>query len=55
MNSWEGNACPLKKCFIFVSFPPDITNCDKMLERCNGKSKPSYLPGNQLKHSTLAT
>lgn len=55
MNSWEGYACPLKKCFIFVSFPPDITNCDKLLERRNAKSKPSFLPSNQLKHSTSAT
>lgn len=36
-------------------FPPDITNCDKLLERHNGKSKPSSLPGNRLKHSTSAT
>lgn len=35
-------------------FPPDITNCDKLLERHNGKSKPSSLPGNRLKHSTSA-
>lgn len=33
MNSWEGYAFPLKKCFIFVSFLPDISNCDKLLER----------------------
>ncbi|TNN62968.1 hypothetical protein EYF80_026777 [Liparis tanakae] len=39
MNSWEGNAFPLKKCFIFVSFLPDITNCNKLLERRNGKIK----------------
>lgn len=55
MNSWEGYSFLLKKCFIFVSFPPDITNCDKLLERRNGKSKPSSLPGNRLKHSTSAT
>lgn len=34
------------KCFIFVSFPPDAPNCDKLLVRRNGKSKPSSLLGN---------
>lgn len=36
------------KCFIFVSLPPDIPNCDKLLARRNGKSKPSSLLGNRV-------
>lgn len=34
------------KCFIFVSLPPDIPNCDKLLAKC--KSKPSSLLGNRV-------
>lgn len=48
MNSEEGYVCPLMKCFIFVSLRPDIPNCDKLLARRYGKSKPSSLLGNQL-------
>lgn len=36
------------KCFVFVAFPPDTPNCDKLLARRNGKSKPSSLLGNRI-------
>lgn len=50
-------AGPLKHAFcLFLSLltPLIVTSCSER-RRCNGKSKPSSLLGNQLKHCTLAT